>query len=200
MNFIDLTMEPGVKSGLKDILSELRQELRVDYRLQVNGESYLAAKLIFPQFYEEAVENTPARIISSRTHGSGHFYRYSFDGKEIKFRDYDSQFHNMVLLDRETLCAEMALNRMRYPYGLSREHQEQYQEYINEHNVTAAGLALKAHDMELLKWVLSCADFSREDLERSVEAADRCGNTEGLSFLMDYRHEHFKPRRKTFEL
>ena len=42
--------------------------------------------------------------------------------------------------------------------------------------------------------------FSREELEQAVKAADECRNPEGLSFLMDYRHEHFKPKRKSFEL
>lgn len=200
VNFIDVTMEPGVKSGLKDIISELRQELKVDYRIRENGENYLAAKLIFPEFYEEAVENTPARIISSRTHGSGHFYRYSFDGKEIKFRDYDGNFPEMILLEREELCTQMAINRIRYPYSLVQEHRKNYLEYLQEHDVTAARLALKAQDMELLKWVLSCVEFSREELEQAVKAADECRNPEGLSFLMDYRHEHFKPKRKSFEL
>ncbi|MEY8338599.1 leucine-rich repeat protein [Lachnospiraceae bacterium 62-35] len=200
LKFIDVTMEQGIKSGLKDIISELRQELWVNYRLKEGEREYLAAKLIFPEFYEEAIENTPARIISCRTHGSGHFYRYSFDGKEIKFRDYDSQFFHMVHFEREELCVRMALNRLCYPYNLAEEHRKQYMAYLKEHNAAAAELALKDRDMEQLKWVLAHVSFTREDLEKAVEAANRCKNPEGLSFLMDYRHEHFKSRRKSFEL
>lgn len=200
LGFIDVTMEPGVKSGLKDVITELRQELKVDYRIRENGDTYLAAKLIFPEFYEEAVENTPARIISCVTHGSGHFYRYAFDGKEIKFRDYDAQFSNMILTDREELCAQMALNRLRYPYSLAAEHRDIYLKYLQDHKLAAVRLALKGRDMELLKWILGTVEFSEEDLEKGVKAADEYKDPEGLSFLMDYRHEHFKPKRKRFEL
>ncbi len=200
LGYVDVTMEPGVKSGLKDIITELRQEVKVDYRIRENGECYLAAKLIFPEFYEEAVENTPARIISCVTHGSGHFYRYTFDGKEIKFRDYDAQFANLILTDREELCAQMAVNRLRYPYSLATEHREAYENYLSGHKLAAARLALKGQDIELLKWILDIAEFSREDLEDAVKAADELKYPEGLSFLMDYRHERFKPKRKRFEL
>ena len=44
------------------------------------------AKLIFPEHYEEAVENTPARIVETHYHGSGGDYRQCFYGQGIKLQ------------------------------------------------------------------------------------------------------------------
>ena len=60
---------------LREILSELHQALRVDLKAP---DGALKARLIFPEFYEESVENTPARIIMREMHGCGHMYRYCF--------------------------------------------------------------------------------------------------------------------------
>ena len=57
---LDIRIAKGRKSCFKDILSELHQTLSVNYR---SGSGTLLAKLIFPEFFEESVENTPARII-----------------------------------------------------------------------------------------------------------------------------------------
>lgn len=49
----------------------------MDYRRE---DGTLLAKLVFPEYFEESVENTPARIIMREMHGCGHMYRYCFDG------------------------------------------------------------------------------------------------------------------------
>lgn len=50
------------------------------------------ARLIFPEYYEDSVENTPARIVSIETHGCGHRYRYCFAGRVFQYRGYDELF------------------------------------------------------------------------------------------------------------
>ena len=54
---LDIRIFPEAKSNFKEILSELRQMLVVDYR---DEQGKLLAKLIFPEFFEESIENTPA--------------------------------------------------------------------------------------------------------------------------------------------
>ena len=78
----ELTVEadPREKSCLKEILSELNETVAVHYRERgETGEKTLLAELLFPAFYEEAVENTPARITETHVHGRGHRYRYCFE-------------------------------------------------------------------------------------------------------------------------
>ena len=74
---LDICVREEGKSCFREILSELRQTLDVDYRRE---DGTLLAKLVFPEYFEESVENTPARIIMREMHGCGHMYRYCFDG------------------------------------------------------------------------------------------------------------------------
>ena len=83
--------DPREKSCLKEILSELNETVAVHYRERgETGEKTLLAELLFPAFYEEAVENTPARITETHVHGCGHRYRYCFENTQLLFREYDS--------------------------------------------------------------------------------------------------------------
>lgn len=52
----------------------------------------VTARLMFPEFYEEGVENTPARILETHVHGSGILYRNCFQGRKIDFYQYDNAF------------------------------------------------------------------------------------------------------------
>lgn len=49
-------------------------------------------RLTFPEYYEEAVENTPARIIDTHWHGSGYKYRQCFPETKLNLRLYDELF------------------------------------------------------------------------------------------------------------
>lgn len=61
----------GLKSCAKEILGELWQKIDVDF-LYENGEAGgKRAHMVFPEHYDEAVENTPARILFTEYHGSG---------------------------------------------------------------------------------------------------------------------------------
>lgn len=193
---LDITMDRGEKRpGLKDILSELRQEVHVDYRTEEGS-----TRLVFPEFYEDAVENTPARIVSVKVYGSGHFYRYCFSGRELQFRDYDAQFENLVLLDREELAVEAAAGRLRGPVSLTEEAKDRYLAYLAEHKTEAICWFLKEQDTAGLKWLLDLVAFDENDLGAAIDAAGRMQAAEGLSLLMDCRHRRFRPKRKTFEL
>ena len=73
---------------------------------------------MYPEFYEEAVENTPARIISTQTHGMGIQYRNTFQNTQIVFSEYDKLFetgkYNMDFIN----MIEMSVARLMYPLKL----------------------------------------------------------------------------------
>ena len=116
VEYLDITLFPGERSCLKELLSELRQTLRVRVREREPGGR--EARLIFPEYYEDSVENTPARIVSIETHGCGHRYRYCFQNRVFQYRDYDSIFPHMKVQEPEALAAELAFGRLRYPLEL----------------------------------------------------------------------------------
>ena len=101
---LDMELFEGEKSCLKELLSELRQTLRVRLRLGENGGE---ARLIFPEYYEESVENTPARILYIETHGCGHRYRYCFGGTEFEYQKYDELFPHVKVQEPEDLVTEL---------------------------------------------------------------------------------------------
>ena len=60
------------KSCLREVLVDLNQTVTVEW-LGKDG-----FQVLYPAFFEEAVENTPARIIETHTHGVGIQYRNAF--------------------------------------------------------------------------------------------------------------------------
>ena len=101
------------RSCLKEILAELRHTLTVTY----DGAG--RAVLVFPEFFEEAVENTPARILVTNTHGCGQKYRNAFVQTQFQFKEYDSLFPHVQVQEPEELVTELALRRVMYPYWLT---------------------------------------------------------------------------------
>ena len=77
------------------------------------------AKLIFPEFFEEAVENTPARILETHTHGSGMMYRNCFVRQELQFHLYDERFEWAKGREYEDTLFRLVFGRLLYPYQLS---------------------------------------------------------------------------------
>ena len=72
----------GLKSCAKEILGELWQKIDVDF-LYEKWRVVENAHMVFPEHYDEAVENTPARILFTEYHGSGTNYRQCFYSKEL---------------------------------------------------------------------------------------------------------------------
>ena len=148
VEYLDITEFPGERSCLKEMLAELRQTLRVQLhqmqaaaseetavvlgnaaeRTAVPGSQDTAdeneARLIFPEYYEDSVENTPARIVSIETHGCGHRYRYCFAGRVFQYRGYDELFPHVQVQEKEELVTELALGRLLYPRELSEKFRE----------------------------------------------------------------------------
>lgn len=189
---LDITVVRGEKSCLKEVLSELNETLTVYYRqaeraadgtIVMTGE----ARLLFPLFYEEAVENTPARMLETHVHGCGHRYRYCFEGTEFKFREYDALFIHAKAQEPPARVAELAIGRLRYPLGLSDEAYLQYGNYLLKHMENTAAYLAESHEMKELKWFVE--EFSPEKAEsadrakrvKNEHAAAGCLGNEGLA-------------------
>lgn len=228
---LDFTLFEGEKSCLKDLLSELRQTLRVRIVEQkapeladkgsagsaAAGNDWIAgniaagraecreARLIFPEYFEESVENTPARILFIETHGCGHRYRYCFVNRQFQYKDYDALFPHVKVQEPEALVTELALGRLMYPCGLTERHRAMYLEYAAEHWLEAGKLLIGADslarqqvtnlDAGRLPWFMeevlekeTGAEKLPEKMEKYIELAQQAGDTEMVSWLMDYRH------------
>lgn len=221
VGFLDVTEAEGEKSCLKDLLSELHQTLRVRVHRAGAGKAG-ESRLIFPEYYEESVENTPARILFIETHGCGHRYRYCFANRQFQYRSYDELFPHAKVQEPEELVTELALGRLLFPCELSPHHREMYLDYVREHWQAAGNLLIAADgwgrggitnlDPGGLPWLAEtvlagtpeATDHTRlaRQTEELIAMAQRAGDTEMVSWLMDFKHRmgQKKTRARKFEL
>ena len=157
--------EEDETSGLRDVLMEIPEELQVE--VWVHG---YKALLLFPEYFEEGVENTPARIIEHHTHGSGLLYRNCFVNRILRFQEYDERFPYALGQEREAFTLRLAAARLCFPYSLSQNHRKTYENYLTGHFETALTLFRKTHEHSM------------------------------VSYLMNLHHQLQKPRRPDFSL
>lgn len=197
---LDICVREEGKSCFREILSELRQTLDVDYRRE---DGTLLAKLVFPEYFEESVENTPARIIMREMHGCGHMYRYCFDGTRFDVGEYDRLFPHVTVQEKPELVTRLALYRLYWPWGLKEEAAKAYQDYIAAHAGDAAEGILKRGERDILGLMARSGFIGRDGLGQMLDAASRGGNAADAALLMDIKHErfgHVPLRARTFEL
>ena len=180
----------GERSCLKEVLAELRQMLVLD--LQAEGRR--RAKLVFPEFYEDSVENTPARIIMREMHGCGHMYRYCFSqNTDFSFREYDSLFPYMKAQEDAETGAAMALYRLYWPWDLGEKEEQIYWEYVDSHPVASLKAALKEEDTALAAWLASRC--SRKSMDQLLDYLGGENQPQVLAVFMEEADRRFSRSR-----
>ena len=193
---LEMQEVPEEKSCLREILSDLKQAVQV----RVYQSEYCRYELIYPEFYEEAEENTPARIINTVTHGMGIQYRNAFRDTRVIFSEYDKLFETGKYNVDLTNAIRIAAARLRYPVELEETASRAYTVFLTEHLEQAADVFLKAEDREKLRWLAEAFITTKEQMELLIKSAMEQEETEILSMLMDIRHKRFSERKKKFSL
>jgi len=224
---IFIHMDSGERSALRDFVTEINERVMVHYFLpDGNGGEREAARLIFPIYYDEAVENTPARITVSNIHGTGQKYRYCFGDKKVQFDKYDKLFVYEKAEESVPAAAEIAIYRLMYPHGLWEEAKRGYEEFVrgNLYEILLANLG----QAEVFKWLAgrfldeadgaSGADsghgaaasgdgrggvsdraLSRDQLDALILEASKRRLAEISALLMDIKRRRFPVKRKSFD-
>lgn len=196
---LDVYMGEG-KSCLPEILAELNQMLRLTLRAP-SGQ--IQAKLLIPEFFEESVENTPARILVLETHGCGHRYRYCFRQTRIQLPEYDALFPYVCVQEQPETIAELAWYRLWYPLDLSEASRKQYTTYLKEHPGQAMKAFLRIQDMKLLGKIAEDGSMDEASVSAMAEAASESGQTEAVTVLMNARRTKLYQtpvKKRKFEL
>ena len=188
-------MEQAEGYCMKDVLSEVHHEMKVK-PVYPNA----VCTLLFPEYYEEAVENTPARQLETQFHGSGYSYRQCFQDGVFQFGEYDRLFQEAQNLESEDFCIELAVTRLMEKARLSQDAEGVYQSYLMEHRMSAAGWCIEFEQNETLEFLTGFVDWQEEELSDLIEEANAKGRLEIQSVLMDYKHHHFGKKKKTFDL
>ena len=177
----------GLKSCAKEILGELWQKIDVDF-LYENGEAGgKRAHMVFPEHYDEAVENTPARILYTEYHGSGSNYRQCFYDKELNYQEYDRLFEMAVAMDKLEVLVDMSFGRLEFPYELTGKARENYREYIRKNLGDIAEYLVKQEDMHRLEVISSQKLWTLEGIDSALDCASKRKETEVSAFLMNER-------------
>ena len=219
LNRLDVRFLNGRRSCVPDILGDLWQRIDAAFyeapggsreagdggRREAGGNDCLEkrAELVFPEHYEEAVENTPARILFTQHHGSGNNYRQCFYNKEMDYRKYDDLFFVAKAQDKVSVLADLIFGRLLYPAGLARAAEESYEAYVREHGGQIAEYLTDTGRMEALREMSRRELWTKEALDAAVDHAaahQTAGRGESLSFLMNERHRLFPVRKGKYEL
>lgn len=178
-------------------------ELLYDFQYEVEVELYYkdgrCAKLTFPEYYEESVENTPARIIEIVFHGSGYKYRQCIRNRQMDYEKYDSLFSYAIAQDFIPTCIKIVLNRLGTPINLKETARRRYLEYLREHSKEVTKQICREDNLEDLKILVEENYFTEELLRDFQEKASAMGRAEIAGYLLNYRIEHFKPKKKAFD-
>lgn len=188
------TDEKG-ESGLRDFLTELPETLCVD--MKIAGEH---GRFWFPEFFEEGVENTPARILENHVHGSGIRYRNSFVHKKLNTLEYDRLFPYAVAWEQERIVLNLALDRLLYPVSMTEEAKEKYLTYIKEHGQQAIKLLGEQKAYDSMQNILKELNPDRATTEKMLETAQKADDSRWVSILMNELQKHGRKQRKAFEL
>ena len=192
-------MRQGKKSGVKEMLGEMWQRIDVNflYEYEEDGieksdimhrrENKSEARLVFPEHYDEAVENTPARILYTEYHGSGSNYRQCFYDKELNYQEYDRLFEMAVAMDKLEVLVDMSFGRLEFPYELTGKARENYREYIRKNLEDIAEYLVKQEDMHRLEVISLQKLWTLEGIDSALDCASKRKETEVSAFLMNER-------------
>lgn len=199
----EIDLFAGEKCCLRDIIAENRYCLRVTLHYHSAGNALQAgrtetAKLIFPEHYEEAVENTPARIVMTEYHGSGGNYRQCVYNKEVDYKRYDEFFLYAQAREEKSVVMELVFGRLLWPYRLTEEARFRYEEYVRREIKEAAGFLIAREETDGLRYLSEAKLWSEDGLDMAVGEAVRTGKADLVSMLMEERHRSFPKKKKVF--
>lgn len=188
----------GKQSCLKSVLDEIRYAIRADLRYEESGRR---VRILFPEHYEEAVENTPARLLVTHHHGAGGYYRQCFYDRELDYKKYDETFFRACAEEDEITTAELVMYRLQDSYELGMEAELRYEEYLKNHMESVCTYLISKEDVEGLRFLSDQNYWSRESMEIALDLAAGAKKTELLSLLMDERRKRYPSNgKKMFEL
>lgn len=193
---LHVLMGKETKSCIMEVVAETFHEVFVAVTFRETKE---CARLVFPEYYEEGVENTPARILETRFHGSGYRYRQCFTDKRVDYHRYDSLFEVAKVYEKPEILIPMAMGRLMYPCELGHEAKKGYAVYVREHLEETGDHFLKREDWHSALCYLAEEVLQESDeMERLIHRASLFKKTEAVSLLMDEKRKRFGRAVKSF--
>ena len=195
---VEIHFREGEKSCLKSILDEIRYAIRTRLIYGEDGREQ-EVHVLFPEHYEEAVENTPARILVTHHHGAGGYYRQCFYDRRLDYQKYDELLFRAEAEEEPETTAELVMDRLRYPFHLEENARRDYEAYLSRHLHPAAAALLKREDEAGLRFLAGQPFWTRDAMEYALDQALEMQKTELVSLLMEEKRKKGKQCRRTRE-
>lgn len=201
---LDVQLIDGEKSCVKEILGELWQRIdvtfdrkyRKDADQQSGNQESDIVKLVFPEHYEEAVENTPARILFTQHHGTGNNYRQCFYNREPDYRKYDELFVLAEAQEPPEVLEDLVFWRMEYPYELSERARKNYEAYLSKQLGQIVEHLIRTDRIDRLERISHYGIWTEAILDEAAVLAANLGKAEIAGFLMNERLRLFPKKSK----
>ena len=161
------------------------------------------ARLMFPAFYFDYIENYPARIFEEVIYGTGQAYRQCFREADLDYAAYDRLFERSVREDHAATVLQTAVGRLLYPRSLTEERAGAYSEWLKGQAGLCLGWFMDQDDPDTFSQVLNLNLFDRAGTDRMLAAAQEREKAVFASLLMEYYGSRFARRgagRRRYEL
>jgi len=192
---LHLTSEDGMPPEcLRDLLGEIAYEVEAVVHPK-EGDDYA---LLFPGFYEDSIENTPARIIEIHYEGMGYKYRQCFEKRRLSFTRYDDQFYETTAQELPETILHLLADRLGSPVHLSGPARQRYLKYLEDEPQRSAAWIFREDRIDLLRMLLEERTPSRELIEIYLDEAVRTRHTEAVSRLMEEQRRRFAPKKREY--
>ena len=190
--------DSGQGPALASIVHSLPQELDVTVH-SADGAVY---RLIFPEYFENYTENSPAHHFELKIVGGGYAYHGVFRSKKLTLSDYDTLWRDYIAAEHEEASAlRLAYYRLRYPAELSDRAREQYAAFLRQDLRGALSLAMLERDAHGLRLLLSLGGPDADTLNAALDESRALRFTEATALLLEQRRgQPGAGRRKKFEL
>lgn len=188
---------PATPALLQEVLRTVNHEVEV--RLQ-DSSGQDAVRLLFPEYYEEPKENTPARIIEIIWHGTGYQYRQCFLQRKLQYSQYDSLLPAADAQEMPQTLVRLCLDRLITPAELSGTCLANYVSCLRARSDALWTFLLADQETDLTDWlrVLEHSGYFTEKLlDHMIDQASSAGRADASIFLMDLRRRMFRPSSRS---
>ena len=202
---IFIHLEADEKSAIRDFVTEITDRVVVHCLVPdgQGGEKEIS-RVVFPEFYDESIENSPARNLSFSIHGTGQKYRYCIMEKKIQYDKYDKVFFYESFEEGVGAASEIAINRLMFPHGLTEGAKAKYEEYLTENLCEV--LLSNMHNGENFRWVVGSYGeskkegvpcLSQEDMDHLIEESSKRKLAEASGVLLDLKRRLYPAKKKS---
>ena len=184
--------------ALAAIVGSLPQELDAAV-YNADGSKY---RLIFPEYFENYTENSPAHHFELKIVGGGYAYHGVFRAKKLYLPEYDALWRDYIAAEHDEESAlRLAYYRLRYPAELSDRAREQYAVFLRQNMREALSLVMGKKDAHGLRLLLSLGELDAPTLAAAMDESRTLRFTEATALLLEQRRGRAGAgRRKKFEL